>query len=357
MADSPKIRLNFRKSLGSFTLAVDCALEEKVSAFLGVSGSGKSTLLNCISGILTPDEGEIVFGDEILYSSTSKINLPPEKRRFGYIFQEGYLFPHLTVAQNIRYGQPNSRKSSEAIDVLEISELLQRYPRQLSGGQRQRVAIARALAMEPRMLLMDEPLAALDSALKDRIIPYLHHVKNAFEIPILYITHAFSEAMALADEAFLIANGEIIANGEPHRLLTAPSAMPIAQLTGIENILLLPVTLSDEALGVTTLEIGNQSLVIPYTQAEVGEIVPVAVRAEDIIISLEPNLPVSARNILRGTIQYLDVRSERTWVSILVEWHHLAVKITHQAREQMQLRQDLEVYCVIKASAINRLWD
>ena len=156
---------------------------------------------------------------------------------------------------------------------------------------------------------MDEPLAALDSALKDRIIPYLHHVKNAFEIPILYITHAFSEAMALADEAFLIANGEIIANGEPHRLLTAPSAMPIAQLTGIENILLLPVTLSDEALGVTTLEIGNQSLVIPYTQAEVGEIVPVAVRAEDIIISLEPNLPVSARNILRGTIQYLDVRT------------------------------------------------
>ena len=357
MADSPKIRLNFRKSLGSFTLAVDCVLEEKVSAFLGVSGSGKSTLLNCISGILTPDEGEIVFGDEILYSSTSKINLPPEKRRFGYIFQEGYLFPHLTVAQNIRYGQPNSRKASEAIDVLEISELLQRYPKQLSGGQRQRVAIARALAMEPRMLLMDEPLAALDSALKDRIIPYLHHVKNAFEIPILYITHAFSEAMALADEAFLIANGEIIANGEPHRLLTAPSAMPIAQLTGIENILLLPVTLSDEALGVTTLEIGNQSLVIPYTQAEVGEIVPVAVRAEDIIISLEPNLPVSARNILRGTIQYLDVRSERTWVSILVEWHHLAVKITHQAREQMQLRQDLEVYCVIKASAINRLWD
>ena len=357
MADSPKIRLNFRKSLGSFTLAVDCVLEEKVSAFLGVSGSGKSTLLNCLSGILTPDEGEIVFGDEILYSSTSKINLPPEKRRFGYIFQEGYLFPHLTVAQNIRYGQPYSRKSSEAIDVLEISELLQRYPKQLSGGQRQRVAIARALAMEPRMLLMDEPLAALDSALKDRIIPYLHHVKNAFEIPILYITHAFSEAMALADEAFLIANGEIIANGEPHRLLTAPSAMPIAQLTGIENILLLPVTLSDEALGVTTLEIGNQSLVIPYTQAEVGEIVPVAVRAEDIIISLEPNLPVSARNILRGTIQYLDVRSERTWVSILVEWHHLAVKITHQAREQMQLRQDLEVYCVIKASAINRLWD
>ena len=357
MAESTSIRLDFRKSLGSFTLKVNCTLETKVSAFLGVSGSGKSTLLNCVSGTLTPDEGEIAFGDEILYASAAKINLPPEKRRFGYIFQEGYLFPHLTVAQNIRYGQPNPRKSSDAIDVLEIAELLQRYPNELSGGQRQRVAIARALAMEPRMLLMDEPLAALDSALKGRIIPYLHHIKEAFETPILYVTHAFSEAMALADEAFLIADGEIMASGEPHQLLTAPSAMPIAQLTGVENILFLPVAASDKARGLTALEIGDQSLVIPYIEAEVGEVIPVAIRAEDIIISLDPNLTISARNILLGKIQDLDIRSERTWLSILVEWHHLAVKITHQAREELQLKENLEVYCVIKASAINRLWD
>ncbi len=357
MADSPKIRLNFHKSLGSFTLKVDCTLETKVSAFLGVSGSGKSTLLNCVGGTLTPDAGEIAFGDEILYASASGINLPPEKRRFGYVFQEGHLFPHLTVAQNIRYGQPNPRKSSDAIDVLEISELLQRYPKELSGGQRQRVAIARALAMEPRMLLMDEPLAALDSALKDRIIPYLHHVKEVFEIPILYITHAFSEAMTLADEAFLIADGEVMARGEPHRLLTAPSAMRIAQMTGVENILFLPVTASNKARGVTVLEIGNQSLSIPYIDVEVGEVVPVAIRAEDIIISLEPDIPVSARNILLGQIQYLDVKSERTWLSILVEWHHLAVKITHEAREQLQLKEGSEVYCVMKASAVNILWN
>ena len=357
MADSSKIRLDFRKSLGSFTLDINCTLETKVSAFLGVSGSGKSTLLNCVSGILTPDEGEITFGEEVLYASASKINLPPEKRRFGYIFQEGYLFPHLTVAQNIRYGQPNPRKSSDAIDVLEISELLQRYPKELSGGQRQRVAIARALAMEPRMLLMDEPLAALDNALKDRIIPYLHHVKEAFETPILYVTHAFSEAMALADEAFLIADGEIMASGEPHQLLTAPSAMPIAQLTGVENILFLPVMASDKARGLTALQMGSQSLVVPYIEVEVGEVVPIAIRAEDIMISLKPDLTISARNILLGKIQHLDIRIDRTWVSILVEWYHLAVKITHEAREQLQLREDLEVYCVIKASAINRLWN
>ena len=357
MADSTEIRLDFRKSLGSFTLDVNCTLETKVSAFLGVSGSGKSTLLNCVSGTLTPDEGEIAFGDEVLYASAAKINLPPEKRRFGYVFQEGYLFPHLTVAQNIRYGQPNSRESSAAIEVLEITELLQRYPNELSGGQRQRVAIARALAMEPRMLLMDEPLASLDSALKNRIIPYLHHVKETFAIPILYVTHTFSEAMALADEAFLLADGEIMVRGEPHRLLAAPSAMPIAQLTGVENILFLPVTASDKARGLTSLEIGSQSLMIPYIDAEVGEVVPVAIRAEDIIISLEPNLSISARNILQGKIRNLDVKNERTWVSILVERHHLAVKITHEAREQLQLTEGLAVYCVIKASAINLMWD
>ena len=357
MTNSPKIRLDFRKRLGSFTLDVNCTLEAKVSAFLGPSGSGKSTLLNCISGTLAPDDGEIAFGEEVLYASASKINLPPEKRRFGYVFQEGYLFPHLTVAQNIRYGQPKPRKSSAAIDVLEIYEFLQRYPGELSGGQRQRVAIARALAMEPRMLLMDEPLASLDSALKERIIPYLHHVKDTFDIPILYITHAFSEAMALADEAFLIANGEIIANGEPHRLLTAPSAMPIAQLTGVENTLFLPVKASDKARGLTLLAIGNQSLVIPYTDIGIGEIAPVAVRAEDIIISLEPDISISARNILKGTIQYLDIKSEYTWLSISVESHYLAVKVTHAARKQLQLQEESEVYCVIKASAINILWD
>ena len=242
------------------------------------------------------------------------------------------------------------------IDILEISGLLQRYPKQLSGGQRQRVAIARALAMEPRMLLMDEPLASLDSTLKARIIPYLHHVKDAFEIPILYVTHAFSEVLALADEAFLLSDGKITATGDPHQLLTAPSAMPIAQLTGVENILSLPVMLSDKTRGVTSLEIGSQQLVIPYTDADIGTLLPVAIRAEDIIISLAPDLPISARNILRGTIQKLDVVGERTVVSIFVEAHPLSVKITHEARAQLDLQVGLSVYCVIKANAINLLW-
>ena len=396
------IWLNFRKRLGNFTLRLDCTLTKKVTAFLGESGSGKSTLLNCISGILTPDEGEIAFGDEVLDDAKARIHQPPEKRRFGYVFQEGYLFPHLTVEQNIRYGEPsrggaarfpnaptglNHGESSrggarlenaptelnhgellentptdlsKVIDTLEIGTLLKRYPRQLSGGQRQRVAIARALAMEPRLLLMDEPLASLDHGLKHRILPYLHHVKETFDVPMLYVTHSISEALAIADEAFLLSDGEITASGEPHQLLTAPAALPIAQLTGVENILSLPIAFSDKVSGITALQIGSQRIVVPYTDEarlqSMSQDVPIAIRAEDILISLEPNLPISARNILKGTLREMHRAGDRTLLTIDVEGHPLSVKITHDAREQLQLREGMSCYCVIKANAINLLW-
>ena len=183
------LKLSFRKRLGNFQLEIDHTITEKVTAFLGPSGSGKSTLLNCVSGILNPDDGELLFADQTLYSSQQKKSLPPEKRRFGYVFQEGHLFPHLTVRQNISYGRPrgpngnNQIDFNTIIDILEIGELLDRYPSQLSGGQRQRVAIARALGMSPRLLLMDEPLTSLDAGLKNRILPYLYHIKGAFDIP------------------------------------------------------------------------------------------------------------------------------------------------------------------------------
>ncbi len=370
------IWLNFRKRLGNFTLNLDCTLTKKVTAFLGESGSGKSTLLNCISGTLSPDEGAIAFGDEVLDDAKTRTHLPPEKRGFGCVFQEGYLFPHLTVAQNIRYGQGGAlwkrtarlktapTELSKVIDTLEIGTLLKRYPNQLSGGQRQRVAIARALAMEPRLLLMDEPLASLDYGLKNRILPYLHHVKEAFDMPILYVTHAISEAMAIADEAFLLSEGQITASGEPHQLLTAPSALPIAQLTGVENILSLPVAFSDKVSGITALQIGNQRIIIPYAEetrlqsapTKMSQDMPIAIRAEDIIISLEPNLPISARNILKGTIHEINRVGDKTLLSIHVEGHPLSVKITHDAREQLQLREEMHCYCVIKANAINLLW-
>ena len=358
MTDINKISLDFRKRLGSFHLDINCVLENKLTAFFGASGCGKSTLLNCISGIHSPDDGTITLDDHVLFDSGNRINIPVEKRGVGYVFQEGHLFPHLTVIQNIQYGV--SRKAHKVedslhslIELLEISDFLQRYPKQLSGGQRQHVAIARALAMKPRLLLMDEPLASLDTGLKNRIIPYLHHIKNTYSIPILYVTHAISEVMALADEAFLLSDGKITANGDPYQFLTAPSALPIANLTGVENILLLPITGSDKNKGITELKIGSQHIIIPYIETNIGKEVPIAIRAEDVIISLEENLPISARNILKGKINAVD---QHTLISIHLEGHHLTVKITQEAQEQLQLSVGKEVFCVIKANAINLLW-
>ena len=361
MSYNNNLALQIRKQYSGFSLEIDCILKEKVTAFLGASGSGKTTLLNCISGILSPDQGEIVFQDRKLYSSNLRINLPPEKRRIGYVFQEGHLFPHINIAGNIRYGQSRRKQKqhtdvSEIIDILEIGDLLKRHPKQLSGGQRQRVAIARSIAMAPSLLLMDEPLASLDSGLKNRIIPYLHHIKERFEIPILYVTHTISEAMALADEAYILSDGKITANGQPHQLLTSPSALPIANMTGVENVFTLTVCKSDKEGGITELEIGKQTLKIPYLDRNIGESVPIAIRAEDIIISLEPDLPISARNSLKGCIGKLKKIGDKTILSIIVEGFHLSVKITHSAKEQLNLSQNMDVYCVIKANAVNLLW-
>lgn len=357
------LKLNFRKRLGSFQLEIDHTITEKATAFLGPSGSGKSTLLNCISGILHPDEGELLFSSQTLYSSQQKRCLPPEKRHFGYVFQEGYLFPHLNVRQNISYGQArriDNRTQIDTdtiIDILEIDELLDRYPSQLSGGQRQRVAIARALGMSPRLLLMDEPLTALDAGLKNRILPYLHHIKRAFDIPLLYVTHSISEVIALADEAFILSDGRITAHGEPHQLLSSPSALPVAQMTGVENILALPVVVAAEERGVTELALGAQRLMVSYTETEPGATMPIAIRARDIIVAMNPNLRMSARNILRGAIRGIAVQAGRVMLSVDIEGHLLSVEVTSDAREQLGLAEGTVCYFIIKASAINLLWE
>ena len=357
------LTLNFRKRLGDFQLEIDHTITEKVTAFLGPSGSGKSTLLNCVSGILKPDEGELLFSGQTLYSSQQKRCLSPEKRHFGYVFQEGHLFPHLTVRQNIAYGRPHRFDHGQRIDtdtiidILEIGELLDRYPSQLSGGQRQRVAIARALGMSPRLLLMDEPLTSLDAGLKNRILPYLHHIKGAFDIPLLYVTHSISEVMALADEAFLLSEGRVTARGEPHELLASPSALPIAQITGVENILALPVVVASEERGVTELALGEQRLMVSYMETEPGATMPIAIRARDIIVAMDPDLRMSARNILGGTIRGVAVQAGRVILSVDIEGQLLSVEVTSDAREQLGLAEGTVCYFIIKASAINLLWE
>ena len=224
------LKLQFELVRGTFHLSVDVRLSAGVTAVFGPSGSGKSTLLDCVSGILRPDVGEITFGEECLFSSSSGAWAPPEHRQFGYVFQEGLLFPHLSVRSNVCYGRPRRPKPNgiplEAIvEVLSIQHLLDRMPRELSAGERQRVALARALAISPRLLLLDEPLAALDGQLKRRIIPYLLLVRAEFGVPMLYVTHAVDEVLAICDQVVLMSKGvawDVISTDEFRELQTGP---------------------------------------------------------------------------------------------------------------------------------------
>jgi molybdate transport system ATP-binding protein len=207
---------------GEFGLTADLVLPAAgVTVFFGPSGAGKTTLINCIAGLVTPQRGRIVLGDRVLFDSASGIDLPPEQRHIGYVFQDGRLFPHLTVTGNLRYGvkrQAGAAAFDEVVELLGIGALLQRRPLTLSGGEKQRVAIGRALLSAPQLLLMDEPLASLDAARRAEILPYLERLRDHFKLPILYVTHERPEAIRLAARVVLIRAGAVVGQGGPELL-------------------------------------------------------------------------------------------------------------------------------------------
>ncbi len=207
------------KRLGDFTIAARFSTQGGVTALFGPSGSGKTSIVNMIAGLLRPDAGRIGVDDTTLFHSQFRVNVPAYKRRIGYVFQEGRLFPHLTVAQNLDYGRwmhalPREPAELERIvALLDIASLLQRRPGKLSGGERQRVAVGRALMMQPRLLLLDEPLASLDAARKAEILPYLLRLRDELRVPMVYVSHQASEVRQIATSVVRLAAGRVQAVG------------------------------------------------------------------------------------------------------------------------------------------------
>jgi molybdate transport system ATP-binding protein len=345
------LKINIQKKLPTFTLQINVTCPYSVTAIFGPSGSGKTTLLNLISGLDHPDEGEIIFDNTVLYSSTQNINLAPEKRCMGYVFQDDLLFPHLTVHQNLLYGynlkDPEQRKfePTTIIDLLELHPLINRYPRNLSGGEKQRVALGRAILTSPQLLIMDEPLAALDQTLKDRIIPYLRNIRTHLNIPILYVSHSVAEILQLTGQVMVLQNGQILAHGDFFDIAHQTNVLPLLEAHGFENV--LPVEVIDE----THVKYNTHTLRIPPCDRPAKTQIFIGIRANDIILSHKPPTGLSIRNALPGKV--LDIiESEGRQLVYIDTGKRLAAEVTHEAIEELNLQPGDPIICLIKTHSI-----
>jgi len=324
---------------------------------MGPSGSGKTSLLEAIAGLRGRVHGRIAAGDSVFHDDAAGVHLRPERRRVGYVPQDAGLFPHLTAGDNVRFGArgPSSRVEA-AIEVLGIGPLLPRHPQSLSGGEKQRVALARALATDPVILLLDEPLAALDVSLRERIVPYLLRVREEWRVPMLYVTHNVGEALALAGEVLLLEGGQVRAQGPPADLLTSPA---LSAPDGLENLLTGRVTAADEAAGVLRVAVeGGATVVAPWSPGRrEGDPVTLAVRAEDVLIATEEPRGLSARNVYEARV----TSAERSGPDVLVRcalgpgaspW---LVRVTPAAADALSLRPGRPVWLAVKSHSVRCL--
>jgi molybdate transport system ATP-binding protein len=351
-----RIRKEFRSNgAQSFALEANASFSPGFTVLFGPSGAGKSTLLDCIAGLQQPDSGEIRFGEKVFFDAAGNLSLPPQRRELAYVFQSLALFPHLSVEQNIRYGlgrcpaTEQTERTNSAARNFRIENLLSRRPAELSGGEKQRVALARALVTRPSVLLLDEPLTGLDSALRRSILEDLHTWNGANRIPILYVTHNREEVEAIGERVVTLVNGRVQETGAPRAVLDAPRSIELAQSAGFENVLSAVVVEHRVADGVMRVSLDHAAceIEIPLGDAEPGSEVRVAIRAGDILVATEPPHFLSARNILPGTIVSLETRGAMAALQVRAGTL-FQVHVTPGAVRALDLSPGLLVWLVIK---------
>lgn len=338
-----------------FELDVDFSAAPGITIVFGGSGSGKSTLLQCLAGLLVPDEGRIDLAGRTLCDCARAINVPVPQRRIGYLFQDLALFPHLTAAQNVGFGLAHlpraerERRVSTILESFHIGHRAGSKPADLSGGERQRVALARALVTDPDLLLLDEPLSALDAATQSRIFDDLRAWNAARQVPILYVTHSLREAFALGERVLVLERGRIIADGPPPQVLAAPRHETLAQLAGFENLFDAEVTALHELEGTMTCRLAatDAQLEVPLARMEPGARCRVAIRAGDILLARSRPEGLSARNVLRGRVTAVDQLAS-TVVARIAAGPAFEVHITPAARQALGVTPGAELWLVIK---------
>ena len=351
------LRVSVRHSFPGFRL--EAAFEapgQGVTAVFGPSGCGKSTLLAAVAGLLRPDAGFVALGETVLLDSGRRVFVAPERRRCGVVFQDARLFPHLSVETNLRYGMRRVRGEGpgfgEVVELLGVGHLLKRRPGGLSGGERQRVALGRALLSRPRLLLLDEPLAALDVARRAEVLPFLARVRERFAVPMLYVTHALDEVDRLADALVLMGEGRVLAAGSVEAL-SLRTDLPLAARRDAGAVLPCQVLAHDGARGLSRLGFAGGELVVPLQAVAIGGRLRVRVRARDVSVATVRPEGISVQNVLPALIEaVLPGAPHEAMVRLRVGESALLSRVTEDAVGRLGLEAGRGVWALVKSVSL-----
>ena len=351
---SLSVRLAHRA--GDFTLDAAFRAPAGVTVLFGRSGSGKTTIVNAVAGLMRPDAGRVAMGDRVLLDTARGLCLPPHRRGMGTVFQDGRLFPHLTVRQNLGYGRWFAGGSAgtgtgRVVEMLGLGPLLDRRPGALSGGEKQRVAIGRALLARPRMILADEPLSSLDEARKAEILPYFERLRDEGVVPILYVSHAPAEVARLATTVVALDRGRVVAQGSAADVLGDASVAP-AGVRGLGALLEARV-LRHHDDGLTELDAGGMALFLPRVALSPGRVIRVRIAAQEVILSRDPPSGLSALNILPGHVQAIRA-GDGPGVLVTVDTRagRVLARVTRRSAERLGLTVGRPCHAIVKTLAI-----
>jgi molybdate transport system ATP-binding protein len=349
-----------RKQRGTFSAQVAfSSATPGITALFGRSGCGKTTTVHMIAGLLRPDSGHIGIDGTVLFDAARGIDMPAEERGIGYVFQDARLFPHLSVRDNLRYGARRARGRAqripfaEVVELLGLASLLARRPAGLSGGERQRVAIGRALLAQPRLLLLDEPLAAIDVARRGELLPYLENLRDQFSLPMVFVSHQFEEVLRLAGSVVVLDQGAVVGQGDVISMSQSPALRAIigaesqgAVVEGITQDI-------DAAAGLAQIRVGAGQLLVESEELRPGQPVRVQLLARDLILAVAPPSGLSVRNSLAGTIARLEPDGERAWLVFTdIGGAALMVRVTDDARRALALAVGQPVWVLVKTVSL-----
>jgi molybdate transport system ATP-binding protein len=354
-----EVALELRR--GAFRLDARFASDAPIVALFGRSGSGKTTLIEAIAGLVRPQRGRIVVEGRTLFDSERGVDLPPEARRVGFVFQDALLFPHLSVRANLAYGErltPARERfveHSRIVSLLGLEPLMDRRPATLSGGEKQRVAIGRALLASPRLLLMDEPLASLDAPRKAEILQYIELLRDELKLPIVYVSHALEEVTRLADRLVLVADGKTIAEGPVAELMSRPELRLHTGRHEAGAVVEARVARHDEEFQLTVLAFEGGELVVPNLDALPGEPVRAHIRARDVSLATTRPESVSLQNLLDGTVESIGGEfGAIVDVVVRVGPTVIIARVTRKAVADLELVPGTPVVAMVKAISIDR---